>query len=247
MIVFYLTWPKAEHLPTLQRRSWKELDFVGSFLLVAASVLVVFSFQNIGADGKKWNQAIFIAPVTVGCTCFIALIGWEALVDRFWGKRIMAAVPLRLLRNHVYVAAMFNTMFLGFPYLLVVYAFPIRLQIVNGKSSLVAGVLLLPMLGSVALGSTIGGLVSKKRNFLFETMLVASCFMALGCGLLMTLSSSADLEPRALGFLTLLGFGFGLSATSSTIFGTTESEIPDHGRHSLIGHFSSARCPNLKY
>ncbi|KAF6807597.1 major facilitator superfamily transporter [Colletotrichum plurivorum] len=228
MIVFYLTWPRAEHLPTLQRRSWKELDFVGSLLLVAASVLVVFSFQNIGADEKKWHQAIFIAPATIGCTCFIALIAWEALVDRFWGKRIMAAVPLRLLRNHVYLAAMFNTMFLGFPYLLVVYAFPIRLQIVNGKSSLLAGVMLLPMLGSVALGSTVGGLVSKKRNFLFETMLVASCFMALGCGLLTTLSSSADLEPKALGFLTLLGFGFGLSATSSTIFGTTESEIPDH-------------------
>ncbi|KAF9870111.1 major facilitator superfamily transporter [Colletotrichum karsti] len=228
MIVFYLTWPRAEHLPNLQRRSWKELDFVGSFLLVAGSVLVVFSFQNVGSDGDKWHEAVFIAPVTIGALCFVALLVWGGLVARFWERRIMAAIPMRLLRNHVYVAAMLNTMFLGFPYLLVVYAFPIHLQIVNEKSSLMAGILLLPMLGSVALGSTLGGLMSKNRNLLFETMLAASCFMTLGCGLLTTLSSSVELEPKALGFITLIGFGFGLSATSSTILGTTESEIPDH-------------------
>lgn len=230
MVVFYLTWPQAEHLPSLQRRTWKELDFVGSFLLVAGSVLVVFSFQNVGSDGDKWHRAIFIVPVTVGVFSFIALVSWETLVARFWDKRVMAAIPIRLLRNHVYVAAMLHTMFLGFPYLLVVYAFPVHLQIVNNKSSLLAGILLLPMLGSVALGSTLGGLVSKNRNLLFETLLTASCFMTLGCGLLTTLSPSAELEPKALGFLTLIGFGFGLSATSATILGTTESEIPDHGK-----------------
>ncbi|KAF4806023.1 Efflux pump FUS6 [Colletotrichum siamense] len=228
MVVFYLTWPQAKHLPSLQRRTWKELDFAGSFLLVAGSVLVVFSFQNVGSDGDKWHRAIFIVPVTVGVFSFIALVGWETLVARFWDKRVMATIPIRLLRNHVYVAAMLHTMFLGFPYLLVVYAFPVHLQIVNNKSSLLAGILLLPMLGSVALGSTLGGLVSKNRNLLFETLFTASCFMTLGCGLLTTLSPSVELEPKALGFLTLIGFGFGLSATSATILGTTESEIPDH-------------------
>ncbi|WYZ46447.1 hypothetical protein EsH8_IX_000672 [Colletotrichum jinshuiense] len=228
MLVFYLTWPDAKHLPTLQRRTWKELDFVGSFLLVAASVLVVFSFQNVGADGNKWHQPVFIVPVTVGGICFMILLGWETLVARFWNNRIMAAIPIRLLHNRVYLATIFNTMFLGFPYLLVIYAFPIHLQIVNRKSSLLAGVLLLPMLGSVALGTTLGGLVNKNKNRLFETLVAASCFMSLGCGLLTTLSSSGELEPKALGFLTFVGFGFGLSATSSTVLGTTESEIPDH-------------------
>ncbi|OHW92792.1 major facilitator superfamily transporter [Colletotrichum incanum] len=228
LLVFYLTWPDDKHLPTLQRRTWKELDFVGSTLLVAASVLLVFSFQNVGADGNKWSQAVFIVPVTVGGVCFMLLLGWETLVSKLWNNRIMATIPIRLLRNRVYLAAIFNTMFLGFPYLLIIYAFPIHLQIVNGKSSLLAGVLLLPMLGSVALGTTLGGIVNKSKNRLFETMVVASCFMTLGCGLMTTLSSSIDLEPKALGFLTFVGFGFGLSATSSTVLGTTESEISDH-------------------
>ncbi|OLN97342.1 putative transporter C3H1.06c 3 [Colletotrichum chlorophyti] len=232
--VFYSTWPDAKFLPTLQRRSWKELDFVGFTLLVAASVLVVFSFQNVGSDGQKWHQDVFIVPVTIGGFCFILLVGWETLVAKFWNSRLMAAIPIRLLRNHVYLATIFHTMFLGFPYLLVVYSFPLHLQVVNGQSSLLAGVLLLPMLGSVALGTTVGGLVNKNRNLLFETMVVASCFSALGYGLLTTLSSSVELEPKALGFLTFTGFGFGLSATASTIIGTTESEIPDHAPSQAI-------------
>ncbi|TDZ25125.1 putative transporter [Colletotrichum orbiculare MAFF 240422] len=211
MAVFYFSWPRAEHLPDLQ-----------------PSVLVVFSFQNAGSDESKWHQAVFIAPITIGGLCFLALVGWEALVARFWERSIMAAIPMRLLCNHVYVAAMLNTMLLGFPYLLTVFAFPVHLQIVKGKSSLLAGVLLLPMLGAVALGSTLAGLASSNRNLLFETMLVASCFMTIGCGLMTTLSSSIELEPKSLGFLAIVGFGFGLSATSSTIMGTTESEIPDH-------------------
>ncbi|TIC95069.1 putative transporter C3H1.06c [Colletotrichum higginsianum] len=163
LLVFYSTWPDARHLPTLQHRTWKELDFVGSILLVTASVLVVFSFQNAGTDGNKWSQAIFVVPVTIGGICFILLLGWETLVFKIWNSRIMAAIPIRLLRNRVYVATIFNTMFLGFPYLLVIYAFPIYLQVVH-----------------------------------------------------------------ALGFLTFIGFGFGLSATSSTVLGATESEISDH-------------------
>ncbi|KAK1969863.1 major facilitator superfamily transporter [Colletotrichum sublineola] len=228
LLVFYLAWPNAKHLPTLQRRTWKELDFVGSILLVAASVLVVSSFQNIGTDSDRWAQAVFIAPVTIGSICFMLLLGWETLVSKLWNNRIMAAIPIRLLRNRVYLATIFNTTLLGFPYLLIIYAFPIHLQIVNGKSSLLAGVLLLPMLGSVALGTTLGGIVNKTKNRLFETMAVASCFMVLGCGLMTTLSSAVDLEPKALGFLTFVGFGFGLSATSSTVLGATESEISDH-------------------
>ncbi|KAK2044128.1 major facilitator superfamily transporter [Colletotrichum somersetense] len=228
LLIFYLAWPDAKHLPNLQRRTWKELDFVGSILLVAASVLVVSSFQNVGNDSDKWTRAVFIAPVTAGSICFMLLLAWETLVPRLRNNRIMAAIPIRLLRNRVYLATIFNTMLLGFPYLLIIYAFPIHMQVVNGKSSLLAGLFLLPMLGSVALGTALGGIVNKSKNRLFETMAVASCFMALGCGLMTTLSSSVDLEPKAIGFLTFVGFGFGLSATSSTIIGATESEISDH-------------------
>ena len=144
MALFWVTWPKKEHLPNIERRSWKDLDFVGSLLVIAASVLVVFAFQNAGTNigEEPWTQATFIAPVVAGTLCWIALFAWEAFFERRW-KDKMAAFPLRLLRNHVYASGVLNTMFLGFPYMTTIYSVPLRLQVVNGKSPLNAGIMLL--------------------------------------------------------------------------------------------------------
>ncbi|KAF5243706.1 hypothetical protein FOXYS1_15293, partial [Fusarium oxysporum] len=36
LVIFILTWPKPEYLPSQERRAWKELDFLGSLLAIAA-------------------------------------------------------------------------------------------------------------------------------------------------------------------------------------------------------------------
>lgn len=46
--LFLFTWPTKDMMQHAERRSWKRLDFLGCFLLIAASVLVVFSFQEGG-------------------------------------------------------------------------------------------------------------------------------------------------------------------------------------------------------
>jgi MFS family permease len=229
MIIFYLSWPRPEHLPTLHRRSWKEIDYIGSILLLAASVLVVFAFQNVGSDREKWREAVFIAPLVIGTLCWIGLFAWEALIEKLWPTKIAAAFPPQLLRNHVYTGGVLSTLFLGFPLFLILFAFPLRLQVVNGKSPLLAGLLLLPMLASVAIGSSLGGMISKTKNRLFETLVVATCLVLLGCGLMSTLSDSFALEGKSLGFLTFIGLGFGMSASASTILAVVESPIREHG------------------
>ncbi len=59
---------------------------------------------------------------------------------------------------------MLNALFLGFPFMMIVYAFPLRFQVVNGKSALLAGVMLLPMLGGVSIGSFVGGVINREKN-----------------------------------------------------------------------------------
>jgi len=226
--VFVLAWPKAEHLPDIERRSWRSLDWAGSFLLVAAAVLVTFPFQNAGGDADQWDQAVFVAPLMAGILCWVGLFAWEWFIERRWKGSMLAAFPLRLLRNRVYASAMIHTMFMGFPFIMVVYAFPLRLQVVNGQTPLLAGVMLLPMLAGVSIGSFVGGAVSRTRNRISETLIVATSLMLLGVGLESTLSGSYDIEAKALGFLPLIGLGFGLSASSSTVLASIESPIADH-------------------
>lgn len=232
MVLFYCAWPKAEYLPTIQRRSWKDMDFLGSFLVIAASVLVTFAFQNAGTnetDVNPWAKGTFIGPLVVGVVCWAALFAWEGAFERLWSRK-MAAIPLVLMRNHVFAAATLNTIFLGFAYLATLYAVPLRLQVVNGKSPIMAGVLMLPMLGATGIGSVISGIVSKKQNRLSETMTVATMMVTLGLALETTVSDSQELQPKFLGFLAFIGLGYGMITSSATMFTAIEAPIPEHGK-----------------
>ncbi|KAI0433655.1 major facilitator superfamily transporter [Xylaria sp. FL1042] len=227
-LLFFLTWPRPQYLPNLERRSWRELDYLGSSLLIAATVLIVFPFQTVGTATNQWDQAIFLAPLIVGLVALLGAFAWSLFVDKRWGDKLAAALPMTLLRNRVYASAVLNTMFLGFPYILIIYAFPLRCQVVNGKDALIAGVMLLPMLGSSAIGSAVSGKVNGKEDHSCETLVVATSFMVLGCGLLTTVSGSVTLEAKALGFLVFVGLGFGLSVSTTTMLAALRSSIRDH-------------------
>lgn len=231
MVLFYLAWPKSEHLPTMQKRSWKDLDFLGSFLLIAAAVLVVFAFQSAGDDnvGNPWAKGMFIGPLVAGLVVWLVLFMWEDAVEHHWSHK-MAALPLILIRNRVFAAATLSTIFLGFAYLATLYAVPLRLQVVNGKSPVMAGVMMLPMLGGTGIGSMLTGALSRTQNRLFETMTVATIMVTLGLALQTTVSDAAELEPKFLGFLVFIGLGYGMITSSATIFTTLEAPIMEHGK-----------------
>ncbi|POS69722.1 major facilitator superfamily transporter [Diaporthe helianthi] len=229
MVFFYVSWPKSEFLPTIQRRSWKDLDFSGSLLVVSAAVLVVFAFQDAGYSHAEnpWVNATFIAPLVVGLICWIGLFAWEAVFEHFWSEK-MAALPLVLIRNRVFAAVILNTIFLGFAYLSTLYVVPLRLQVVNSKSPITAGVVMLPMLGATGLGNAITGSLSKRQNRLSETMTVASVLVTLGLALETTVSDSSELEPKFIGFLVFIGLGYGMITASATMFTALESPIAEH-------------------
>ncbi|RMJ14653.1 hypothetical protein BHE90_008974 [Fusarium euwallaceae] len=227
LIIFIFTWPKAEHLPTIERRAWKELDYFGSFLAIAAAVLVIFAFQTAGTSSNGgWKTAMFIAPLLCGLLAWGLLVGWQVFIQHRLSERFAPAFPINLFRNRVYTTAALNTLFIGFPYLLLIYSIPLRIQVVSGKSALVGGVMLLPMLGASALGSMLAGKFNSVKNYVFETLFVGSCLMTLGCGLLVTLDHAPD-DAKLLGFITFCGLGFGLTVASSTMLSTIEAPIRD--------------------
>jgi hypothetical protein len=228
MVLFYIAWPKANQIHHAEHRPLRELDIVGSALLIAASVLVVISLKEGGLNANTWGTALFIAPLLVGCLCWILLFGWEVTVARFWEGTVAAIFPLRLLGRRVYMASVVSATMIGFPYFVIIYSLPIRFQVVNEMSALSAGIRLLPMLGSTAIGSMLGGLISGKKNRTFETLIAATCFMTLGTGLLSTLSPTLAAEHKTYGFQVLTGLGFGLTVSTVSMLAALECNIRDH-------------------
>jgi hypothetical protein len=126
-----------------------------------------------------------------------------------------------------------NTLLLGFPYLLLVYVVPLRIQVVGGKSALLAGVMMLPMLVTVAMGTIVSGAVNRTQRYVTETLLAGSCLMLLGCGLLTTLSTHELDTAKLLGFIAFCGLGFGLTVSSSTMIPSTRVDPKDYGEYFL--------------
>lgn len=250
MIMFRVAWPKPDQMRHATRRSFREMDFVGGFLLIAASVLVVFSFQQGGIVANAWGTAIFIVPLVVGSVCWVLFFGWEIYISRRFGDSMAAMFPLRLLQRRVYIAAVLSTLLTGFPYYVVIYNLPLYFQVVYGKSALGAGVGLLPLLGASAVTTMLGGLISGKKDRTFATLLVGACLMVIGTALLSTLSTNVDLEARAYGYQVFIGLGFGLTVSVVSLLATVESQRKNHGRFSyssvlwmLQQLMSSSRCP----
>lgn len=235
MAIFLLSWPsKEEHNPA-KRLQWKNFDFFGTLLIIVASVLVVFAFQNAGESFYDvFNNAVFIAPLVIGLICWGGVFAWACVVDNgVFGKNLAPALPFRLFRNRHYTSAALTTLLIGYPYLQIVFTFPTRAQVVSGKSVLVSGLELLPMIGGSALGSILGGMVNGKKNFLFETIATGCCLTLLGCGLLSTVHGSED-DTKALGFLVFAGLGFGLSTAAATMLVSFEAPIADAGKISRL-------------
>lgn len=221
VVLFLLTWPTQSMMQQPVRRSWRQLDFLGAFLLIAASVLVVFAFQQAGLRPKSWDTVLFLAPLLVGCLCWCILFAWELFASH---NSIFTILPPRLLKRRVYTSTVIITILTGFVNFNAIYGLPLHFQIVNGSTPLMAGVSLLPLLVSAAIGSMLGGLTVIHS---FAALLVASGSMALGTGLLSTLSDHHSIQARTYGFEVPLGLGVGLSISISTLLAALQCESQD--------------------
>lgn len=109
-----------------------------------------------------------------------------------------------------------GTLLLGFTYYLAVVNIPQRLQIVSGSSPIIAGLQMLPFLVFSAIGSVIGGALSRKNKYTGQALVVAQAFALLGYGLMTTLGSSRDVPAKLYGFEVLIGLGNGIGIVCLT-------------------------------
>jgi hypothetical protein len=102
---------------------------------------------------------------------------------------------------------------------------PQRFQIVDGNSPVIAGVKLLPMMVSSAVGSFVGGGINSKKNLTSYVLVASSAFQLLGYGLMTSLGDASPTPHKQFGFQVFLGLGFGLAMPAVTIIGQTQVEL----------------------
>lgn len=225
-----VAWPTADQMAPIERRRFREMDLTGCALLIAASVLSVFAFQQAGLDSNAWRKPVFIAPIVVGLLCWLLLMAWEVAVARYWESSVDAVIPIRLLKHRVFSLGAFATLLVGFTYLLVLYNLPFRFETVNLKSPLGAGVSILPLVGGAAIGSMTAGLLCAKKDRTFHVAVAGACSVVLGSALLSTLENSIHVSAKAYGYQVFVGLGFGLTLAAVSVMATFEVELRDVGK-----------------
>ena len=105
MIIFGLALPRGFYMARQRSRSVESFDFVGGFLLLAASVLVVFGLQQGGVGAFAWNSAVIIATLAIGCICCLVLFAWEWSLSQKTMDKVSSIFPLSILARRTLAAS----------------------------------------------------------------------------------------------------------------------------------------------
>lgn len=108
------------------------------------------------------------------------------------------------------------TLLTGFVYLGLMVIVPERFQIIHGDNALMAGVQLLPLLGSCAFASFAAGAASRKRNNTSMVLVLCAALQLLGVGLTTLLDGPDSPKAALYGFQVIVGFGIGLCFSAAT-------------------------------
>jgi hypothetical protein len=105
MVVLIIAWFRHGKETALTRVPLSRMDYVGSLLLLSASVLLIVGIQEAGSTVYQWSSPPIIATLTVAGFCWIALFVWQYFLPSLPVKpAIVPIFPLRLLTKRVMLA-----------------------------------------------------------------------------------------------------------------------------------------------
>ncbi|OBT91219.1 hypothetical protein VE02_00380 [Pseudogymnoascus sp. 03VT05] len=213
-----IAWPAQADRKNRLSTSLAQMDVLGALLLLIATVLLVFALQQAGSQEYAWSSPVIVATLTVSAVSWVAFIAWIAWLESGRsGLRIKAIFPLSIALKRPTGPGILSSLIVGFPFFMILINLPIRFQVVNNDSSVMAGIHTLPFLGGVALGTTLGGGIATRKNLTSHALIFATVLTCLGSGLLSTTGDGLRIPRAQYGYQVILGTGFGLAFTSITM------------------------------
>jgi hypothetical protein len=82
------------------RMSWKQFDFIGCFIYLATSVLLITALQEAGAGSIEWYSAAFIVCMILAGLTFIGFALWIAFLSG-GTHYTMPLFPARIVKHRI--------------------------------------------------------------------------------------------------------------------------------------------------
>ena len=96
LAAFIISWPKDKSKKHFTKKAFLSIDYLGSFLLLAGSILLVFAMQEAGTYALEWDSAIIAVCLTLVPVCFIGFILWQTFLAAHPDWPVQVIFPVRV-------------------------------------------------------------------------------------------------------------------------------------------------------
>lgn len=192
----FLKVPKRAHGPR------PKIDVVGMALIsiVTSSIVLVSAW---GGHDYEWGSWQINGLIILGVLAIAGFIIVENKVSE-------PVIPMYLFKNRDFLLCTIAGLFIGVGMFGVLSYMPTYLQMVHGIDATLAGLMMVPMMGTMLISSTLIGFVVSRTGNYKKYPLMGVLIMAASLVLLSQLK--AESAPwETMGCLALLGLGLGLS------------------------------------
>lgn len=203
--------------------SWKErlhqLDPLGTATFLPGMICLLLAL-TWGGETYPWNNGRIIALFILSGVLLIAFV----LIQAWKGET--ASVPPRIAKKRTMMAGFFFTFCLGGSMMVVVYYLPVWFQAIKGASAVKSGIMNIPLVLSLVLGSIIAGASVTNLGYFTPFMIAGSVVMSIGAGLLTTFTTTTG-HSKWIGYQVILGLGIGMGMQQSSVAAQTILERKD--------------------
>ena len=230
---------------TTTKAHWKEkilqMDPLGIALVMGGIVSFILALEN-GGQKESWNSSTVIGLLIGFVLILIVFIAWEI----YNGERSM--LPPRLLRRRTLWQPSGFMFFFAASYFVLLYYLPIYFQSIDNRSAINSGVLNLPMVISLAVGSTFSGMTVSKTGHAAPFMVSGAVLATISTGLMYTFDIGTGVG-KWIGYQIFYGIAVGLGFQIAINIAQANADMEDlssvtaaifcrltrfHTRHKLI-------------
>ncbi len=206
------------HIPKVVRHH--SIDWVGAFFLTV-SVTSVLLASSWGGQEYAWGSPQIIGLFTIGIVLALAFVVQERRADE-------PILPLRLFSDRVFTVSVTLSALLGSVMIGASTFLPLFLQVVTGASATSSGLLLIPMMAGVVVGSNVAGRLVHHTGRYKAYPIIGIAFAVVGLVLLSTIETTTTrlFISVAMG---IVGVGVGASMPIMTIAVQNTAPAADMG------------------
>jgi hypothetical protein len=193
-------------------KSIGRLDLVGTFLLLASSVLLVTGLQQAG-NSYGWNSPFIITCLVISALTWALFFAWSryATARETPGGR-EPVFPWRFVQSRVRIGMLISIFLTGMPFTVAVIQIPLRFQAVDNLSPLQAGVRLLPYAILNPVGSILAPWIAKRFQIpLLYILLFGASIQVVGAALMSTAPTNKHVPSGYYAYEGIAGLGTGLN------------------------------------